>query len=210
MEELTKKALILAKTKEVVGALNIKVNESPMHKVEEFINLTVELGVADNFVALCENSLNNSELSYMNGFQKFLWLKKDYEKRVVDKIVYDSLGEIEKRAFDIAKKVKSVTNIFEETEYKRETGLLNCKELGFRNFGDYFLDDEIRILEKIGTLKKCISLQKGISGRDLLSEKLVKIMANAKKVEARTIFKIGDNTIKIENRKVSALIRGAL
>ena len=199
-------ALILAKTKEITGALNIKPNETPMHKVDNFVKLLIELGVIDNFVALCENSINNIELNYMTGFQKFLYLKKDYENRVVEKMVYKNLDELEKKAKDIAKKVKSVASAFEDTEYKRETGLLKCKELGFKNFGDYFNNGEIRILEKIGTLKKCLSLQESVSREDLLEEKVLNNLSKTKMIEARGVFKIEKNPEKLLDKKVTALI----
>jgi len=203
---IEQQALILTKAKEIAGALNIKPNEAPMHKVDTFVKLLIELGVIDNFVALCENSLNNIELNYMTGFQKFLYLKKDYENRVVEKMIYKNLDELEKKAKDIAKKVKSVTNTFEEFEYKRASGLTNYKQLNFKNFGDYFSEQEIEILSKIGSLSRCISIQKSVSGRDLLEEKILNALSKTKMIEARGIFKIEKDAGKLLDKKITSLI----
>jgi hypothetical protein len=207
VEDLKHKAILIAKTKEVVGALNIKPNESPMHKVEAFLRLLLNLNAIENFVNICETNVNRSDFSYFTGYQKFLSLKKEYETKVVSKILESKMSVFEKKAIALADKVRAVSPTYLESEYKRLAGLTNYKQLTFESFGDYFTNEEIEALKKIGSIGECIQIQESISGQDALSDKIFKIISKKEIIEAKKIFKIESQNYKqISSNRVTALI----
>jgi len=174
--DLKIKALVLEKTNEAVYALNIKANEAPMHKVQDVVKNILALGLIENFIEFLEKNENRIDLEYKTGYQKFLILKKEYQNQVIKKFLKSKMTEVEKKANDMAEKVRSVTSVYNDSEHKRITGITNHKQISFKNFNGYFSEDEKYTLEIIGNLDKCIKLQQRTSGVDELEIKLLGLL----------------------------------
>jgi hypothetical protein len=156
-----------------------------------------------SYLAYLEKYYNHADLSYMTGYQKYLELTKRYTKGLAERMAQPQIEAGNKRAKELAGKVKEVTNAFEESEYKRKYLGYRHKQLDFHSFKGFFTKEDTAILKTIGNLDKCIRLQESVSGSDALELNIAEIL------KAIAIKGSGWNAIEDKSRDVMKLAKTA-
>lgn len=143
--------------------LNIKTNS----KLVVFDMQSELQGITDiaDYQKFIRSNINYLGMEYMTGFQKFIKLTEMYKRQYTEKTNQGRIGKGIDTAQKLANKIKEVSSHVEDNN-----------DLTFINFSTdgkcYFTDFEIKQLKKIGSLNKCVRLQKSISGEDALLERL--------------------------------------
>lgn len=149
----------------------------------------------DDFRVWLKSNINHIDTQYMNGFQKFTFLAKEYKKQYAKRTNSSRLSKSQDTAKQIADKIRSVAHHLDIDP--------NLTPHHFQIDGKcYFSKFEISQIEKIGGLHRCVMLQKSVSGEDALLERLRDEMAGIVMVQA--LAKPTEQT----NVKVSKLMRG--
>lgn len=146
------------------------------------------------------DNFNHIDVTMMPGFQKFITLTKRYKEIEFQAFNHDRIEKSQSTAREIAEKVKNIApmvlvsdNIEKKLEFKH-----------FQTNGKpYFTDFEIKTLNKIGSVRHCVKLQRSNSGDDLLLRKLEKMMIEMMKKPKLLPKSEGE-------RRVLALIRRAV
>ena len=147
----------------IANILNIK-TDSELVVLDMMSELKTITDIPD-YQKFIKKNFNHYDLQYMTGFQKFIRLTEMYKLKRFEMQNKDRLKNSANFAFKLSEKVKTVSS-----------KVKGNPELNFNNFrinGEpYFTEFEISQLSKIGSLYKCVQLQRSVSGRDALLERL--------------------------------------
>lgn len=144
--------------------------------IEKINNEISQIQNLPNLLAYFEANLNHANLEFMSGYQKYVTLLKQFNKKVMEFLAKDQISIAPTRAKELSSKVKAITSAFEESEYKRINLNYPHKQLDFHSFVNYFTKEDTAILKTIGNLWKCIKLQGSVSGQDALEFRIKKIL----------------------------------
>jgi len=155
-----------------MGELIAYISELFGLKVTSRIALTdmeSDIGTIQNHAEYCrylKNGFNLGDIQYQTAYQKLLTLTKRYKEIESASANLEKIERMGTVAEKLALKVREVDTIV-------LNGGDNFTWCGFKQAGDcYFTDKEQKALAVIGTPLHCIRLQRKISGRDLLRERL--------------------------------------
>lgn len=152
--------------KYVIDVLNIKVeSELALIEINNDIN---DMDYPKQFLTFLRDRMNVSGYEYQTGFQKFVILSKQYKQKEFEELNRTKIKKMGSAAERLANKVKEIdmmvlnaqNNNHQWDKFKLTTG------------EQYFTDKEIKALSTIGTVLHCVRLQRSVSGRDMLSERL--------------------------------------
>jgi hypothetical protein len=134
------------------------------------IDMENDIGEIQNhadYVRYLKNGFNLDDIKFQTAYQKFLTLTKRYkeiESETLNRSRIEAMGSLAER---LADKVRSIDTIV-------LNGIgINFEWGGFKTNGEqYFTVKECTALQSIGTPITCVRLQRQVSGRDLLCERL--------------------------------------
>jgi len=150
----------------VLKVLNIKGEDDLL-----FERIELELkGIADapKYLSFLEKHYNHIDLQYMSGYQKFLELTRRYKIGVSERMAKSHIESGRTRAKELSSKVRTARDAFEKSEHQRNVLGYTHKMLDFHNFVSFFSSEDMAILKTIGTLERCLDLQRSVSGVDVL------------------------------------------
>lgn len=128
-----------------------------------------DIGEIQNIAEYCrylKNGFNLGDIQYQTAYQKFLTLTKRYKEIESAAANLEKIERMGSVAEKLALKVREVDTIV-------LNGGDNFTWCGFKQAGDcYFTNKEQKALAVIGDPLYCVRLQRKISGRDLLRERL--------------------------------------
>jgi len=114
-----------------------------------------------------KSSFNLSDVQYLTAYQKFLELTKRYKRQEQEELNRTKIEKMGSHAERLASKVHEIDTMVLNAQND------NHKWDGFKVSGEcFFSEKEIKALETIGTPLRCVNLQRSVSGRDLLAERL--------------------------------------
>ncbi len=162
----------------ITELLNIKTDSKiVVLEIEKELKTIEDMALYQRYI---NKHFDNEELRYKTGFQKFLELTKKYKAGVIELKAKPQLTEAKSKAKLLAEKVNSTSVQFDKSEWQRNHLGYTHKELNFKSFKldkkPYFTKEEIGILNTIGTLKKCLALQRMSSSEDLLEKNIEQIL----------------------------------
>lgn len=159
--------------KAVIQTLNIKeVSQLTISRIDAELRTIPSL---ENYIAYMEKNVDHANVDRKTGYQKFLKLNDMYKSKLAKLLAREELEKASGKAKALAEKVNNVSSKFDETEYRINHLGHTIKSLHFRSFKGYFTEDEIKTLSLIGSLGRCIKLQKSESGSDALADKIESI-----------------------------------
>lgn len=151
--------------KNIAKTLNIDVTDNyTLADVGAELNKMKNL---EGFRAYIKTRFRDEDLKFSNGFQKFVTLSKEYIDLEFEEINKSRILEAKDLYSSICEKVKKISN--KVLNEDREITF----EMVYLGEGRLFDDEEIGILKRVGTLYQCIVIQRSVSGKDNLREKLV-------------------------------------
>jgi len=147
----------------------------------------LEIGDFSGFILFMEENFNHIDLTYKTPLQKFTWLKREFFKKKAEKFSKNRKRKASEFASKLAEKVKATHSIvFEAGDIPYSA--LRVKDTGERFFSDY----EIKVLGSIGSLRQVVELQRSVSGRDLLEERIASILE--KRIEKEALLEAKSTT----------------
>ena len=125
------------------------------------------IGDHAGYVKFLKQNFNIIDMQYMTGYQKFIELTKRYKQHEAEAINADRIEKMGSLAERLADKVRAIDTIV-------LNGIgINFEWEGFKTNGEqYFTIKECAALNSIGSPLTCVRLQRQVSGRDLLCERL--------------------------------------
>jgi hypothetical protein len=138
------------------------------------IDMENDIGEISNhaeYVRYLKAYFNLSDVQYLTAYQKFLELTKRYKRQEIEDINRTKIEKMGTAAERLASKVKEIDTMVMNNQAVKHTWdgfKLSTGEL-------YFTDKEQKALSIIGSPLRCVNLQRSVSGRDILSEKLEKL-----------------------------------
>lgn len=124
-----------------------------------------------SYVRYLKNGFNLDDIKYLTAYQKFLTLTKRYKEIEVETINRTRIEQMGSIAEKLAQKVKQFDTMVLNHPHKTSLKWEHIKSMEDSNV-NYFGDKEIKALSTIGQPLHCIELQRSISGRDCLCERL--------------------------------------
>ena len=185
----------------IVRTLNIK--DADTLVFERIEKTLTQVPNIPQFIGYIEKNMFHIDLQYINGYQKFIKLTKRYTDGLVKIQSKEALSHVPSRAKELADKVKNVSSTYDDNQYARIFLNRNTKELNYRSFKGYFAKQDIKTLSIIGSLKRCIYLQRSTSGVDALEENLKSIL------ESMAIKAVSKNHIANKQRDVLKIVSSA-
>lgn len=155
--------------KYIIDLLNIKVESE--YSILEINSELTSMSDPKAFIDYIRSRLNMSGFEYMTGFQKFVTLAKQYRQIEAEAKHRDTLSKKTSSSERLASKVREIDMIVlnaQNDNHQWEKFKLTTGE-------QYFTDREILNLSVIGSPLACVRLQRSISGRDMLCERLEEI-----------------------------------
>ena len=159
----------------IVATLGIKANDTYLYRIIEQRLSTLKHQTA--FTLYVEQNFNNAEYKYQTAYQKFISLFQKYSAIEFEVFNKEKILDAKKQSIMIANKVREYQAII-ENGYRKSMYDKNSRKIEFKNICNQgtkvcvFADEELELLESIGSAYRCIMIQKQISGRDRLGEKL--------------------------------------
>lgn len=152
--------------KYIIDLLNIKVESE--YSILEINSELTSMSDPKAFIDHIRSRLNMSGFEYMTGFQKFVTLAKQYRQKEIEELNRNKIKNMGTAAERLASKVHEI-----------DTMVLNAKndnhqweKFKLTTGEQYFTDKEVKALSAIGSPLHCIRLQRSVSGRDMLAERL--------------------------------------
>jgi hypothetical protein len=134
------------------------------------IDMENDIGEISNhaeYIRYLKASFNLSDVQYLTAYQKFLELTKRYKRQEIEEINRTKIEKMGTAAERLASKVKEIDTMVMNNQIVKHTWD------GFKVSGEcFFTDKEQKALETIGSPLRCVNLQRSISGRDMLAERL--------------------------------------
>jgi hypothetical protein len=134
------------------------------------IDMENDIGEISNhaeYVRYLKASFNLSDVQYLTAYQKFLELTKRYKRQEIEEINRSKIEKMGTAAERLASKVKEIDTMVMNNQ------TVNHTWDGFKVSGECFFSvKEIKALETIGSPLRCVNLQRSVSGRDMLAERL--------------------------------------
>lgn len=120
-----------------------------------------------DYIRYLKNGFNLDDIKYLTAYQKFLTLTKRYKQHEAEALNADRIEKMGSLAERLADKVRAIDTIV-------LNGIgINFEWEGFKTNGEqYFTVKECAALNSIGSPLACVRLQRQVSGRDLLCERL--------------------------------------
>lgn len=120
-----------------------------------------------NYAKYLKSSFNLSDVQYLTAYQKFLELTKRYKRQEQEELNRTKIEKMGTHAERLASKVHEIDTMVLNAQND------NHKWDGFKVAGECFFSvKEIKALETIGSPIHCVRLQRSVSGRDVLAERL--------------------------------------
>lgn len=121
-----------------------------------------------NYVKYLKSSFNLSDIQYLTAYQKFLELTKRYKRIEQEEINRNKIEKMGTAAERLASKVHEIdTMVLNAQNDNHQWGKFKLS-----TGEQYFTDKEIKALSTIGSPLHCVRLQRSVSGRDMLCERL--------------------------------------
>jgi len=126
------------------------------------------------YVRYLKNGFNLDDIKFLTAYQKFLTLTKRYkaiEVEIMNRSRIEQMGSLAER---LAQKVKNFDVSIMNHPYKDKLKWEHIKSTDDVNV-NYFVEKEVKALSTIGSPLHCVQLQRAISGKDALCERLESI-----------------------------------
>lgn len=152
--------------KYIIDLLNIKVESE-----YSIIEIGKELGTVRDiggFIQYIRDRINSFNHQYLTGFQKFIVLASEFKKieaEILNKAKIEKMGSVAER---LANKVREIDTIVLNAQNDNH----EWEKFKYSNGDNAFNEKEIKALSVIGSPLVCVRLQRSISGRDCLAERL--------------------------------------
>jgi hypothetical protein len=134
------------------------------------IDMENDIGEISNhaeYIRYLKASFNLSDVQYLTAYQKFLELTKRYKRQEIEEINRSKIKKMGTAAERLASKVKEIDTMVMNNQ------TVNHTWDGFKVSGEcFFSEKEIKALKTIGSPLRCVNLQRSVSGRDMLAERL--------------------------------------
>lgn len=159
-------------TKYIIDLLNIKVESE-----YSIIEIGKELGTVRDiagFIQYIRDRINSFNHQYLTGFQKFIVLASEFKKieaEIINKPKIEKMGSVAER---LANKVREIDTIV----LNAQNDCHEWEKFKYTNGDNAFSEKEIKALSVIGCPLACVRLQRSISGRDMLYERLEAIFVD--------------------------------
>lgn len=138
------------------------------------VDMALELNAINDhaeYIKHLKANINVIGLEYLPAYQRFIKLTKDYKQIKAERMNAERLSKMSSAAERLASKVREIDTIVLNNQnddpqwhhFKLSTG------------EQYFNERETKALTAIGSPLVCVRLQRKISGRDLLAERLEEI-----------------------------------
>ncbi len=152
--------------KYVIDLLNIKVeSELALIEINNEINA---MTYPKAFLTFLRDRMNVSGYEYQTGFQKFVILSKQYKQKELEELNRTKIEKMGTAAERLASKVHEIdTMVLNAQNDNHQWGKFKLS-----TGEQYFTDKEIKALSTIGSPLHCVRLQRSVSGRDMLCERL--------------------------------------
>lgn len=124
-----------------------------------------------SYVRYLKNGFNLDDIKYLTAYQKFLTLTKRYKEIEAESINRKRIEAMGTLAEKLAQKVKQFDTMVLNHPHKTSLKWEHIKSIDDSNV-NYFSDKEVKALLTIGQPLHCIELQRAISGKDMLCERL--------------------------------------
>jgi len=126
------------------------------------------------YVRYLKNGFNLDDIKFLTAYQKFLTLTKRYKAIEVETINKHRIEMMGSLAEKLSEKVKQFDTMILNHPHKSNLKWEHIKSID-DHILNFFSDKEIKALSTIGQPLHCIELQRAISGRDCLTERLEEI-----------------------------------
>lgn len=120
------------------------------------------------YVRYLKSSFNLSDLQYLTAYQKFLELTKRYKRIELEQFNQSKIEKMGSVAERLANKVREIDTIVLNAQNDNH----QWEKFKYSNGDNAFNEKEIKALSVIGSPLICVRLQRSISGRDCLAERL--------------------------------------
>lgn len=137
------------------------------------LDMESDIGEIQNhadYVRYLKNGFNLDDIKFLTAYQKFLTLTKRYKVIEVETINRSALSKKTTSAERLASKVREIDTIVlnnQNSNHKWEQFKIDNEQKE-----NWFSEKEIATLSSIGSPLTCVRLQRQVSGRDMLSERL--------------------------------------
>lgn len=135
------------------------------------LDMENDIGIIQNhaeYIKYLKSSFNLSDLQYLTAYQKFLELTKRYKRIEQEELNRNKIKNMGTAAERLASKVREIDTMVlnaQNDNHQWEKFKLTTGE-------QYFTDKEVKALSTIGSPLHCVRLQRSVSGRDMLAERL--------------------------------------
>jgi hypothetical protein len=123
------------------------------------------------YVRYLKNGFNLDDIKFLTAYQKFLTLTKRYKAIEVETMNRSRIEQMGSLAERLAQKVKNFDVSIMNHPHKDKLKWEHIKSTDDVNV-NYFGEKEVKALSTIGSPLHCIELQRAISGKDALCERL--------------------------------------
>jgi hypothetical protein len=119
------------------------------------------------YIKFIKSRINVVGMEYLPAYQRFIKLTEQYKRQEVENLNRSKIEAIGSVAERLANKVKEIDTLVLNAQYD------NHEWSKFKMGGEcFFTEKEIKALLTIGSPLRCVRLQRSVSGRDMLAEKL--------------------------------------
>jgi len=123
------------------------------------------------YVRYLKNGFNLDDIKFLTAYQKFLTLTKRYKAIEVETMNRSRIEQMGSLAERLAEKVRQFDTMVINHPHKQSLKWEHIKSID-NHILNFFSDKEILALSVIGQPLHCIEMQRSISGRDYLCERL--------------------------------------
>lgn len=120
------------------------------------------------YIKYIKSQINVVGMEYLPAYQRFIKLTEQYKRAELEALNRSKIDNMSTAAERLSSKVKEIDTIVlnaQNDNHQWDKFKLSTGE-------QYFTDKEIKALLTIGSPLKCVRLQRSVSGRDMLCEKL--------------------------------------
>ena len=151
-----------------------------MKSTISIMDMEQDIGEIQNhaeYVRYLKNGFNIDDIKFLTAYQKFLTLTKRYKAIEVETMNRSRIEQMGSLAERLAQKVKNFDVSIMNHPYKDKLKWEHIKSTDDVNL-NYFGEKEVKALITIGSPLHCIELQRAISGKDALCERLQEIFVD--------------------------------
>lgn len=137
-------------------------------------DMAIELQEVQNqseYIKFIKSHINVVGMEYLQAYQRFIKLTEQYKRKEQEELNRSRIEQMGTLAEKLAQKVKLFDTMVINHPHKSFLKWEHIKSVDDSNV-NYFGDKEIKALVTIGQPLHCIELQRSISGRDCLCERL--------------------------------------